>query len=69
MTNWVRFFAPAGTPPDVVALERRGTFKGHNTDAGMQARLLSEGPRFIPMSAEQFGAFVAKGEIAKWRQS
>ena len=29
------------------------------------ARLVAEGARFIPMSPEQFGAFV-KAEIAKW---
>jgi len=31
----------------------------------MQARLLNEGARFIPMSPEQFAAFV-RSEIAKW---
>jgi len=31
----------------------------------MQARLLNEGARFIPMTPDEFGAFV-KSEIAKW---
>jgi len=31
----------------------------------IQARLPNEGARFIPMTPEQFGAFV-KSEIAKW---
>jgi tripartite-type tricarboxylate transporter receptor subunit TctC len=31
----------------------------------MQARLLNEGARFIPMTPEELGAFV-KSEIAKW---
>jgi tripartite-type tricarboxylate transporter receptor subunit TctC len=62
--NWVGFFAPAGTPEDIV---RRWNLETHRLmqSAEIQARLLSEGARFVPMTPEQFGGFV-KSEIAKW---
>ena len=64
VTNWVGFFAPAGTAPDIV---RRWNVETHKVMQApeMQARLLNEGARFIPMTPDEFGAFV-KGEIAKW---
>jgi tripartite-type tricarboxylate transporter receptor subunit TctC len=64
VTNWVGFFAPAGTPPDIVRRWNAETHKVMQTPE-MQARLLNEGARFIPMTPEEFGAFV-KSEIAKW---
>jgi len=64
VTNWVGFFAPAGTPPDIV---RRWNAETHKVmqSPEIQARLLNEGARFIPMTPGEFGAFV-KSEIAKW---
>jgi tripartite-type tricarboxylate transporter receptor subunit TctC len=64
VTNWVGFFAPAGTPADIV---RRWNVETHKVmqSPEIQARLLNEGARFIPMTPDQFGAFV-KSEIAKW---
>jgi len=64
VTNWVGFFAPAKTPPDIVQRWNAETHKVMQAPE-MQARLLSEGARFIPMTPDQFGAFV-KSEIAKW---
>jgi len=64
VTNWVGFFAPARTPPEIVQRWNAETLKIMQTPE-MQARLLNEGARFIAMSPEQFGAFV-KSEIAKW---
>jgi len=64
VTNWVGFFAPAGTPQDIVRRWNAETLKIMQTPE-MQQRLLNEGARFIPMTPEQFGAFV-KSEIAKW---
>jgi tripartite-type tricarboxylate transporter receptor subunit TctC len=64
VTNWVGFFAPAKTPPDIVERWNAETLKIMQTPE-MQARLVNEGARFIPMSPEQFAAFV-KSEIAKW---
>jgi tripartite-type tricarboxylate transporter receptor subunit TctC len=64
VTNWVGLFAPAGTPPEVVRRWNAETLKIMRSPE-IQARLLNEGARFIPMTPDQFGAFV-KSEIAKW---
>ena len=64
VTNWVGFFAPAGTPADIV---RRWNAETHRVmhSPEIQARLLNEGARFIPMTPGELGAFV-KSEITKW---
>jgi tripartite-type tricarboxylate transporter receptor subunit TctC len=64
VTNWVGFFAPAGTPPDIVRRLNAETAKFMGSKE-IETRLTNEGARFIPMTPEQFGAFV-KAEIAKW---
>jgi tripartite-type tricarboxylate transporter receptor subunit TctC len=64
VTNWVGFFAPAGTPPDIVRRLNAETEKFMSSKE-IESRLTNEGARFIPMTPEQFGNFV-KAEIAKW---
>ena len=64
VNNWVGFFAPAGTPPEVVARLNAETQKFMQSKE-IAARLTAEGARFIPMTPAQFGDFV-KAEIAKW---
>jgi len=64
VTNWVGFFAPAKTPAEIVQRWNAETLRIMQAPE-IQARLVNEGARFIPMSPEQFGAFV-KSEIAKW---
>jgi tripartite-type tricarboxylate transporter receptor subunit TctC len=64
VTNWVGFFAPAGTPPDIVRRLNAETSKFMQSKE-IETRLVNEGARFIPMSPEQLGDFV-KAEIAKW---
>jgi tripartite-type tricarboxylate transporter receptor subunit TctC len=64
VANWVGFFAPAKTPPEIVQRWNAETHKVMQAPE-MQARLLNEGARFIPMTPGEFGAFV-KSEIAKW---
>ena len=64
VTNWIGFFAPAGTPDDIVR-RWNGEVTRIMQSPDIQARLLGEGARFIPMTPEQLGAFV-KSEIAKW---
>jgi len=64
VTNWVGFFAPAKTPPEIVQRWNAETLKIMQTPE-MEARLLNEGARFIPMTPGEFAAFV-KSEIAKW---
>jgi tripartite-type tricarboxylate transporter receptor subunit TctC len=64
VNNWVGFFAPAGTPADIVQRLNAETRTFMSTKE-MTARMTAEGARFIPMTPEQFGEFV-KAEIAKW---
>ena len=64
VNNWVGFFAPAGTPAEIVQRLNAETRSFMSTKE-MTARMTAEGARFIPMTPEQFGDFV-KVEIAKW---
>jgi tripartite-type tricarboxylate transporter receptor subunit TctC len=64
VNNWVGFFAPAGTPVDIVQRLNAET-RAFMSTKEMTARMTAEGARFIPMTPEQFGDFV-KAEIAKW---
>jgi tripartite-type tricarboxylate transporter receptor subunit TctC len=64
VTNWVGFFAPARTPSEIVQRWNAETLRVMQSPE-IQSRLVNEGARFIPMSPDQFGAFV-KSEIAKW---
>ena len=64
VTNWVGFFAPTGTPPDIVRRLNAETAKFMQSKE-IETRLVNEGARFIPMTPEQLGSFV-KAEIAKW---
>ena len=64
MNNWVGFFAPAGTPSDIVRRLNAETDKFMRSKE-IETCLTNEGARFIPMTPEQFGDFV-KAEIAKW---
>jgi len=64
VTNWVGLFAPAGTPADIVR-RWNGEVARFMQSKETGARLLNEGARYIPMTPEQYGAFV-RAEIAKW---
>jgi tripartite-type tricarboxylate transporter receptor subunit TctC len=64
VNNWVGFFAPAGTPADIVSRLNSET-RNFMSSREMTARLTAEGARFIAMTPEQLGNFV-KAEIAKW---
>jgi len=64
VTNWVGFFAPAKSPAEIVQRWNAETQKIMQAPE-MQARLVNEGARFMPMTPAEFGAFV-KNEIAKW---
>ena len=64
VTNWIGLFAPAGTPADIVR-RWNGEVARFMQSRETGARLLNEGARYIPMTPEQFGAFV-RAEIAKW---
>jgi tripartite-type tricarboxylate transporter receptor subunit TctC len=64
VTNWIGLFAPAGTPADIVR-RWNGEVARFMQSKDTGARLLTEGARYIPMTPEQYGAFV-RAEIAKW---
>ena len=64
VNNWIGLFAPAGTPAEVVQRWNAEVLRTMQSPQ-IQARLPTEGARFIPTTPEQFGAFV-KDEIAKW---
>jgi tripartite-type tricarboxylate transporter receptor subunit TctC len=64
VVNWIGLFAPAATPPQIVRrwnAEVSRFMQSHD----IEARLATEGARFVPMTPEQFGSFV-RAEIAKW---
>jgi tripartite-type tricarboxylate transporter receptor subunit TctC len=64
VTNWIGFFAPAGTPRDIVM--KLNAEVVHVMQApDIQKRLTAEGAKFSPWTPEQFGVFV-KAEQVKW---
>ena len=64
VVNWVGLFAPAGTSPQITR-QLNAEVQKFMQSKEITARLTNEGARFIPMTPEQFGAFV-RAEIAKW---
>ena len=64
VNNWVGFFAPAGTPAEIVGRIHAETAK-FMQQKDIETRLVNEGGRFNALSPAQFGDFV-KAEIAKW---
>ena len=67
VSNWIGLFAPAGTPPAIVARLNAEVQKIMRSPE-IQKRLESEGAKFIPMSPEQFANF-QKAELAKWAKT
>jgi tripartite-type tricarboxylate transporter receptor subunit TctC len=66
ITLWVGFFAPRGTPKEIVTRLNEEINKVL-TQPEIRDRLLSEGADVTPMSSEQFSAFV-KAESEKYAQ-
>jgi tripartite-type tricarboxylate transporter receptor subunit TctC len=64
VTNWIGFFAPAGTPRDVVVKLNAEVVRVMQAPE-IQKRLLNEGAKFTPWTPDEFAGFV-KSEIAKW---
>ena len=64
VTNWIGFFAPAGTPRDIVVKLNAEVVRIMQAPE-IQKRLTSEGAKFSPWTPEQFGGFV-KTEQTKW---
>lgn len=61
---WYGFFAPAGTPPDVV-LKLRTAINKVLSEPEIVSKLGQQGLEVQTMSREQFGSIVAS-DIAKW---
>ncbi|HET7794554.1 MAG TPA: tripartite tricarboxylate transporter substrate binding protein [Rhizobacter sp.] len=66
VASWQAFFAPAGTPPAIVA-RLHDEFTRIAAQTGVAARLQTMGVEPLPMSPAQLGAF-QKAEIAKWQK-
>jgi tripartite-type tricarboxylate transporter receptor subunit TctC len=64
VTNWIGIFAPAGTPPDVVAKLNAEIMRIMKLPE-VQARLVTEGAKSRVNTPADFGAF-QKTEMAKW---
>jgi tripartite-type tricarboxylate transporter receptor subunit TctC len=67
VSNWIGLFAPAGTPPEIVARLNADVQKIMRSP-DVEKRLESEGAKFIPTTPESFGAF-QRAESAKWAQA
>jgi tripartite-type tricarboxylate transporter receptor subunit TctC len=65
--TWIAFFAPAGTPPDVVNRINAEINKALQTPE-VKDKLVSLGFDVKPSSAGEFGSFVRE-EVAKWAQA
>ena len=64
VSNWIGLFAPASTPPEIIA-KLNAEVQKIMRSPDVQKRLEAEGARFIPTTPEQFAAF-QKDELVKW---
>ncbi len=64
VSNWIGLFAPAGTPPDIVA-KLNAEVQKIMRSPDVQKRLEAEGARFIATTPAQFAAF-QRDELLKW---
>ena len=64
--SWVAMFAPAGTPPDIIAALNKAV-NDILADKAIESRLVEEGADPVGGSPEKLGAFV-RNEYQKWRQ-
>jgi tripartite-type tricarboxylate transporter receptor subunit TctC len=64
VSNWIGLFAPAGTPPEIVA-KLNAEVQKIMQQPDVQKRLETEGAKFIPTTPQSFAAF-QRGEAEKW---
>jgi tripartite-type tricarboxylate transporter receptor subunit TctC len=64
VSNWVGLFAPAGTPPEIVARWNAEVQKIMRSP-DVEPRLETEGAKFIPTTPESFAAF-QREESTRW---
>jgi tripartite-type tricarboxylate transporter receptor subunit TctC len=65
--NWIGLFAPAGTPPEIVAKWNAEVQKIMSTPE-VQKRLETEGAKFVASSPQSFAAF-QRAESEKWSKA
>ena len=59
LNNWIGLFAPAGTPPQIIA-KLNAEVRDIMQSPEMQERLKTDGARFTANTPEQFAAFQKK---------
>jgi tripartite-type tricarboxylate transporter receptor subunit TctC len=64
VTNWIGIFAPAGTPPEIIAKLNPELMRIMKLPE-VQARLVTEGAKSRVNTPAEFGAF-QKNEMTKW---
>jgi tripartite-type tricarboxylate transporter receptor subunit TctC len=67
VSNWIGLFAPAGTPPEIVA-KLNAEVQKIMQQPDVQKRLETEGAKFIATTPESFAAF-QRSEAAKWSRA
>ena len=67
ISNWIGLFAPAGTPPEIVARLNAEVQKIMRTPE-IEKRLENEGAKFIPTTPQSFAAF-QRAETDKWAKA
>ncbi len=67
VSNWIGLFAPAGTPPEIVARWNSEVQKIMSSPE-VQKRLETEGAKFVATTPESFAAF-QRAETAKWAKA
>jgi tripartite-type tricarboxylate transporter receptor subunit TctC len=66
VTTWYGFFAPRGTPPEIVAKLNKALNEAIKEDA-VRDRLIKAGVTVQGSTPEEFGTFMA-GELARWNK-
>jgi tripartite-type tricarboxylate transporter receptor subunit TctC len=67
VSNWIGLFAPAGTPPEIVARLNAEVQKVMRSPE-IEKRLETEGAKFVPTTPQSFAAF-QKAEADKWAEA
>jgi tripartite-type tricarboxylate transporter receptor subunit TctC len=67
VSNWIGLFAPAGTPPEIVAKLNAEVQKVMRSPE-IEKRLETEGAKFVPTTPAQFAEF-QRAEAAKWARA
>jgi tripartite-type tricarboxylate transporter receptor subunit TctC len=67
VSNWIGLFAPAGTPPEIVARLNAEVQKIMRSPE-IEKRLETEGAKFIPTTPQSFAAF-QRAEADKWARA